>query len=470
MTDTTNPVVTQLAALTVEARRIADALTAPLPGKDGLTVSTCPRTDRHGYHMWADADRTAICPGHPAPPPVDVAAAMTGVTPGGNAEDCPRCTDPNPDYPFLCPGHPATDNSSDPAACGHTLPHPAHRYMQWGQVHQCRGAEAQERGEETTRHVGTSTIGETATPGRATITIAVTAPNQDNANRWAGTIRDLVTAEHGHHMRLDITISDGQQYEQDSDDGLREQYMKQLTAEVQRLGDRCRAVTSRAKQAEAERDKALTAFNAVTLKLEDAKAINAEACQIIDMQKELIGTERRIVMTAMSHREDEGARIEHCDHCGRDHMGELDEAIQAADVAYAKAFPASADGPRRPGRLPDEGPAAAESSPDGDTCRPLEINGETIHFHGSRDLTDQERSYASDIVSAAKRKFAAEHAAPADRAQQRGGVDAEPEPHTGLVVKAYSDHGLQRWVFRCWGTDTCDGWLSLEHSTQSSAE
>lgn len=24
---------------------------------------------------------------------------------GGNAEDCPRCTDPNPPYPFICPGH-----------------------------------------------------------------------------------------------------------------------------------------------------------------------------------------------------------------------------------------------------------------------------------------------------------------------------------------------------------------------------
>lgn len=26
---------------------------------------------------------------------------------GGNAEDCPQCTNPNPPYPFLCPGHPA---------------------------------------------------------------------------------------------------------------------------------------------------------------------------------------------------------------------------------------------------------------------------------------------------------------------------------------------------------------------------
>jgi len=26
----------------------------------------------------------------------------------GNAEDCPLCTDPNPDYPFICLGHPQT--------------------------------------------------------------------------------------------------------------------------------------------------------------------------------------------------------------------------------------------------------------------------------------------------------------------------------------------------------------------------
>lgn len=29
------------------------------------------------------------------------------VPPGANMEDCSRCTDPNPDYPWICPGHPA---------------------------------------------------------------------------------------------------------------------------------------------------------------------------------------------------------------------------------------------------------------------------------------------------------------------------------------------------------------------------
>jgi hypothetical protein len=89
-----------------------------------------------------------------------------------------------------------------------------------------------------------------------------------------------------------------------------------------------------------------------TRQWKEAQTVNAEAQQVIDMQKELIGTERRIVMTAMDHRESNGARITHCDHCGRDHIGELDEAIHAADIAYAKVFPATTDGPRRPGRLP----------------------------------------------------------------------------------------------------------------------
>jgi hypothetical protein len=50
-------------------------------------------------------------------------------------------------------------------------------------------------------------------------------------------------------------------------------------------------------------------------------------------------------------------------------------------------------------------------------------------------------------------------------------MDADTtEPHTGLVVQPYRDHGEQKWVFRCWGTDTCDGYLSLDHQSQQSAE
>ncbi|MFE2311638.1 hypothetical protein ACFXC8_00305 [Streptomyces sp. NPDC059441] len=51
-------------------------------------------------------------------------------------------------------------------------------------------------------------------------------------------------------------------------------------------------------------------------------------------------------------------------------------------------------------------------------------------------------------------------------------MDADTtQPHTGLVVQPYTDHGVQKWVFRCWGTDDgCDGWLSLDHYSLQSAE
>jgi hypothetical protein len=51
-------------------------------------------------------------------------------------------------------------------------------------------------------------------------------------------------------------------------------------------------------------------------------------------------------------------------------------------------------------------------------------------------------------------------------------MDADPtQPHTGLVVQSYRDHGIEKWVFRCWGTDDgCDGWLSLDHTSQQWAE
>jgi len=49
-------------------------------------------------------------------------------------------------------------------------------------------------------------------------------------------------------------------------------------------------------------------------------------------------------------------------------------------------------------------------------------------------------------------------------------MDADTtQPHTGLVVQPYREHGVEKWVFRCWGTDTCDGWLSLDHTSEQSA-
>ncbi|MGW2048617.1 hypothetical protein ACWCPF_26050 [Streptomyces sp. NPDC001858] len=43
------------------------------------------------------------------------------------------------------------------------------------------------------------------------------------------------------------------------------------------------------------------------------------------------------------------------------------------------------------------------------------------------------------------------------------------DPEGAMKVQEYRERGRRLWAFRCWGTDTCDGWLGLGHYTQSSA-
>jgi hypothetical protein len=43
------------------------------------------------------------------------------------------------------------------------------------------------------------------------------------------------------------------------------------------------------------------------------------------------------------------------------------------------------------------------------------------------------------------------------------------DPEGAMTVQEYTERGRRLWAFRCWGTDTCDGWLGLEHPTQTSA-
>lgn len=44
------------------------------------------------------------------------------------------------------------------------------------------------------------------------------------------------------------------------------------------------------------------------------------------------------------------------------------------------------------------------------------------------------------------------------------------DPTGALVIEPYrNDRHENVWVFRCWGTDTCDGWLSLDHHSEQSA-
>lgn len=44
-------------------------------------------------------------------------------------------------------------------------------------------------------------------PGIREVRIRVEAPTDENAGQWAQTIRDLVVAEYGQGMRLEVTIS-----------------------------------------------------------------------------------------------------------------------------------------------------------------------------------------------------------------------------------------------------------------------
>jgi len=89
----------------------------------------------------------------------------------------------------------------------------------------------------------------------------------------------------------------------------------------------------------------------------EARQINADAQRIINMQRAFIGELRQIIINATGHREDEGVTEDACPGCLRDHMAELDAAIHAVDRRYAVEFPATADGPSRPGRIPGVHPA-----------------------------------------------------------------------------------------------------------------
>jgi len=44
------------------------------------------------------------------------------------------------------------------------------------------------------------------------------------------------------------------------------------------------------------------------------------------------------------------------------------------------------------------------------------------------------------------------------------------DPEGAMAVQEYTERGRTLWAFRCWGTDTCDGWLGLGHHTQTSAK
>jgi hypothetical protein len=83
------------------------------------------------------------------------------------------------------------------------------------------------------------------------------------------------------------------------------------------------------------------------------------------------------------------------------------------------------------------------------------------------DVTDWQRGYRA--CSTMARAALTEQPAPA--ATQATEPTPPADPDDTLVVDRYrTDRGDHAWCFRCWGTDTCDGALSLDHSSRESAE
>lgn len=53
----------------------------------------------------------------------------------------------------------------------------------------------------------------------------------------------------------------------------------------------------------------------------------------------------------------------------------------------------------------------------------------------------------------------------------RSEISVAPFHGEHTVVQSYrADDRTTKWAARCWGTETCDGWLSLDHDTERWAE
>jgi hypothetical protein len=64
-----------------------------------------------------------------------------------------------------------------------------------------------------------------------------------------------------------------------------------------------------------------------------------------------------------------------------------------------------------------------------DTCRPVDVDGETILVRGSEAMTDEDRGYFAEIIRAAKAKVAADRlsaAHTADLARQNAHFRERP--------------------------------------------
>ena len=72
---------------------------------------------------------------------------------------------------------------------------------------------------------------------------------------------------------------------------------------------------------------------------------------------------------------------------------------------------------------------AAQAPAEADTCRPVEVDGETIRVRGSGEFTEQEQGVFAEIVRAAKRRYAADQA-------EAALATAKEHPLTGHPIRA----------------------------------
>jgi hypothetical protein len=430
--------------------RAATARTTPdnPAASNNETDNTCTCPD--GWWDSGEASHLQSCPAHRC----DLCRA-----------EPMRCNPAPPVERASEPNEPGTASNDEPA-CGDTKWHPPHRYMRGGKIGECRGAEA--------------------------------ASDDGLRDRYAAAIDEgfrTFDAEQSEDAYLITALVDSVM-------ALRNSEFQQVRATNRRLNLRCQEVESALatiKRAVGEWEisergtyvplRTIAAIGkAVGRDIDDGRyelhyqrvdTAEATVTRIITLTERWIAAGPPPIGTPMARWWDK----------------------RLAELHAALGGPADTTPPA-------EDPAV-------DTCRPVQVDGDTTRVHGSRPLTGLELGYAAEIVAAARRKHAAEPPVVPDddgtesartrriRARQRGEVAAEPErrtacghditsrcpncrvreaeakrqldadPHgleAGMIVKPYTERGQKMWVFRCWGTDTCDGWLSLDHHSAQSAE
>ncbi|MGW7247731.1 hypothetical protein [Streptomyces decoyicus] len=246
-----------------------------------------------------------------------VTPAGAPIPPGGNAEDCPRCTGTNPPYPFLCPGHPAEAQQDTVRTAPDTTRTPDGR------------APGQSRTPETPQDTD---------PGQ-----------QDTAP--------------------DIGLGPSSY-----------PYLDTLGVLLSRM--------ARGVLLEAERP---LLREHVEHLLADRSRSEHAASRLMEQRQEMPA--ERYAWQERGRKAE--AALTRLDQMATAWLQQLPDTIRTATAAEAVQHAVR----------------AVLGDPAADTCRPVEVDGETIRVHSRGQSTEREQEYLAEIVRAAKRKDAAEHPA-----------------------------------------------------------